>query len=527
MGTIKAVAYVRYSSDNQRDESIDAQIRAINDYAKHNNFSVVKIYADKAKSATTDKRPEFQQMIHDSSLNIFDVVIVHKLDRFSRDKYDSTTYKRRLKKNGIRLLSVTENLDGSPESIILESLLEGMAEYYSKNLAREVMKGMKENAYQCKHTGGIPPLGFNIDPVTKKYVINESEAKVVRKIFSLYLDGYGYKKMIPFLNQKGYKTKRGNLFGKNSIHELLKNEKYAGTYVFNRTASKDAFGVRNGHQDKDDDSIIRIEDGVPAIISMEDFQKAQARMASNKRQPGFYKAKEIYLLSGLIFCGECGHAMQGNHRPEYKNRPKYVTYRCGGRDSTKQCDNKEIRREYVELYVLHQLEQRLFNDKAIPQLVQMLNEYRQKSNTSNNKELSELSVRLKEVENQISNIVKAIENGFFQESFKSRMTELEKEKQTLEISIHQLSIKDTTIEITEDTLRNMFKMFKQFVTENNIPECKKFIQSYVDKVLVYKDYLEVTFKVAFSLSQKSNIYSFKTTVKITNLFKTYRKAVGM
>lgn len=200
---------------------------------------------------------------------------VYALAIFSRDKYDSTTYKRKLKKNGIKLLSVTENLDGSPESIILESLLEGMAEYYSKNLAREVMKGMKENAYQCKHTGGIPPLGFDIDPVTKKYVINEAEAKAVREIFSLYLDGYGYRKMIPILNQKGYKTKRGNTFGKNSIHELLRNEKYAGTYVFNRTASKDAFGVRNGHQDKDDDSIIRVEGGVPSIISKEDFQKAQ------------------------------------------------------------------------------------------------------------------------------------------------------------------------------------------------------------------------------------------------------------
>ncbi|MHB8077247.1 MAG: recombinase family protein [Desulfosporosinus fructosivorans] len=120
-------------------------------------YDVVKIYADRAKSATTDKRPEFQQMIQRSCQGIFEAIIVHKLDRFSRDKYDSTTYKRKLKKNGIRLLSVLENLDGSPESIIMESLLEGLAEYYSANLGREVMKGMQENAYQCKHTGGIPP----------------------------------------------------------------------------------------------------------------------------------------------------------------------------------------------------------------------------------------------------------------------------------------------------------------------------------------------------------------------------------
>ena len=250
-------------------------------------------------------------------------------------------------------------------------------------------------------------------------------------------------------------------------------------------------------------------------------------MATNKRQPGFYKAKEIYLLSGLIFCGECGHALQENHRPECKNRPKYVTYRCGNRDRTKQCDNKEIRREYVEMYVLHQLQERLFNDKAIPHLVQMLNQYQLKSNTSMAKEVSEMEVKLKEIIKQIANIITAIENGFFQESFKTRMTDLEKEKQSLEISIQQLSIKNTAVEITEDNLRNMFKMFKQFVTEKNIPECKKFISSYVDKVIVYKDHLEVTFKVAFSFEQKNNIYSFKTSVKMSNLFKTYRKVAGM
>ena len=200
---------------------------------------------------------------------------------------------------------------------------------------------------------------------------------------------------------------------------------------------------------------------------------------------GFYRAKEIYLLSGLIFCGECGHALQENHRPAYKNRPKYITYRCGNRDRTKQCDNKEIRREYVEMYVLHQFEQRLFNDSAIPHLVKMLNEYQLKSNTTVTKEVSEMEIKLKAIVKQIANILTAVENGFFQESFKTRMTDLEKDKQSLEIFIQQLSIKNTAVVITKDSLRKMFSMFKKFVTEKNIPECKKFIDSYVDKVLVY------------------------------------------
>jgi site-specific DNA recombinase len=175
---IRAAAYARYSSDNQREESIDAQLRAIREYCDRNGIRLVKIYTDEARSATTDDRPGFLQMIQDSALGLFDAVIVHKLDRFSRDRYDSAFYKRQLKKNGVRLISVLENLDDSPESIILESVLEGMAEYYSRNLAREVMKGMKETALQCKHTGGKPPLGYDVAP-DGTYVINEQEAKAV------------------------------------------------------------------------------------------------------------------------------------------------------------------------------------------------------------------------------------------------------------------------------------------------------------------------------------------------------------
>lgn len=143
---ICAVAYPRYSSDNQREESINAQMGAIEEYCQRKGYTLVGTYPDEAKSATTDQRPNFQRMMKDSEKGMFDVVIVHKFDRFARDRYDSAYYKRLLKKNGVRLESVLEQLDDSPESVILESVLEGMAEYYSKNLAREARKGMLENA---------------------------------------------------------------------------------------------------------------------------------------------------------------------------------------------------------------------------------------------------------------------------------------------------------------------------------------------------------------------------------------------
>lgn len=207
----KAAFYGRFSSNNQREESAEAQLRASSDFADRNNYEIVAKYIDRAKSGTSSrKRTEFLKIIKDAEKGLFQVIIVHKLDRFSRDKYDSAFYKRKLKQCGVKLISVTEQLDDSPESVILESVIEGMAEYYSKNLARETMKGLKENAYQCKHTGGMPPLGYDVNS-EKKYIINEREAESVRLIFEMYITGYSQSSMVNELNERGFKTKLGTI----------------------------------------------------------------------------------------------------------------------------------------------------------------------------------------------------------------------------------------------------------------------------------------------------------------------------
>ena len=250
MSNETAVIYARYSSDNQREESIDAQVRACRGYAEQQGYSVIELYADRAKTGTNAKRPEFQRMIQDAKSGKFAVLLVHKFDRFSRDKYDSAFYKRELKKAGVKLKSVCEPLDDSPESIILEGMAEIVAQYHSANLSREVMKGMLENAHNCKHTGGKPPLGYDVDPATKKYVVNQREAEAVKLIFDRYIAGAGYDTIMRELNAAGYKSKLGKPFGKNSIHDILINEKYSGVYVFNRAASKDFSGKRNNRKAK-------------------------------------------------------------------------------------------------------------------------------------------------------------------------------------------------------------------------------------------------------------------------------------
>lgn len=506
----KAVVYARFSSDNQRDESIDAQLRAIEEYTDKNNIQIVKVFVDRAKSATSANRPEFQNMIKycEADNTGISMVIVHKLDRFSRDKYDSAMYKQKLKLKGIRVVSVLENLDNSPESLILESVIEGMAQYYSANLAREVAKGQKENALKALHNGGDAPLGYDV-AFDKTYLINEEEAQAVKIIFDMYVNGYSYSNIIDKLNSLGYKTKRGNKFGKNSLYSILSNEKYTGVYVFNKTQRKGVNGKRNGHKQKSEDEIIKVEGGMPQIIDKEVFRQAQEMMQKRKKTPGSHKAKTLYLLTGIIRCGECGHAMQGNKRKD-KYGNDYISYRCGCRKQKRDCKNKEIKRDYLEEFVLTELEKHVLNDEAIPVLSKELNERIKTKSNDNQEMLNNLKSKLEKVNKEIENIFNAIMSGIVNNMLKDKLDELEQVKLNLEVKINELSIESNaseSINITEDQIRSMFGSVKEFVLTRNLPQCKKFISDYVKEVIVYRDHIEVIFNVVFSFDENKIIHN--------------------
>lgn len=499
---LKNIIYARFSSDNQRDESIDAQVRAIEEYCDKNNIRIVNKFIDRARSATSDKRPAFQKMIKfcESDVSGISMVIVHKLDRFSRDKYDSAMYKQKLKVKGIRVISVLENLENSSESVILESVIEGMAQYYSANLAREVAKGQKENALRCLHNGGDAPLGYDVAP-DKTYLVNQEEAQAVKIIFDMYINGYSYSNIIDKLNELGFLTKHKNKFGKNSLHGILSNEKYTGIYVFNKTQRKGVNGKRNGHKQKSEDEIIKVEGGMPQIIEKDVFLKAQEMMQKRKRAPGAHKATTLYLLTGIIKCGECaGYAMQRNKRKD-KYGNDYISYRCGCRKQKRDCNNKEIKRDYLEEFVLTELEKHVLNDEAITALSKSLNE-RLRSKSNNNKEmLDNLKNKLDKINKEIENILNAIMNGIVNSILKDKLDELEQVKLNLESKINELYIESNGTElvnITEDQIRSMFRKFKEFVLTRNLPECKKLISDYIKEVVVYRDHIEVIFNVVFS-----------------------------
>lgn len=405
---LKAVAYCRYSSHLQREESITAQIRAIEKYANEHGYVLLDSFVDEAQSAKTDARIAFQRLmsnIKHHRLKI-DAVIVHKGDRFARNRYDAAIYKNILKQHNIKFISVTENLDNNnPESVILESVLEGMAEYYSLNLSREVRKGLKENALAGKVTGGRPPLGYDIDPVSKRLIINEYQANAVKLIFNRYLEGWSYGKIISELNAKGYKTQRNEPFAKNSLYSILKNSKYTGLYTYNLEAPKySESGKPIRYAKAENDNLIQIEGAVPAIISKEDFDAVQKRMQVRQNKSGNFNAKANYLLSGKIFCGECAAPYTGNRRKASLTHPEYISYRCSKRNGKNSCSNKEIRKEYIEELVLQQISGIIFSKDMIPKLCDRINTFLKDKNSDVDLSMKSYETRLKEVTRQIDNL---------------------------------------------------------------------------------------------------------------------------
>lgn len=496
----KVALYARFSSDNQRSESIDAQLRAMEAYCRQHNYEIFGTYIDEAKSATSDRRPSFQQMIADSATRAFQIVLVHKLDRFARNRYDSAIYKRELRKNGVSVCSVLENLDNSPESIVMESVLEGMNEYYSQNLAREVMKGMRENALQGKHTGGIPPLGYDIDPVTKKMILNAQEAEAVKLIFSMYAKGEGYGAILDALEAHQYKTKRGEPFKKNSLHTILSNAKYRGLYFYNRSASRSPAGTRNNHATKAASEMIIIEHGCPQIIDDNTFSIVQARLA-DRRHGGRIHAKYNYLLSGKVYCMECGRSMVGNSRLSGRNKRRYITYRCPSHHGA--CSNKEINSQYLEAYVIALMKKELFSPSAMKKIMQQIIAHNAKDEDIVAQQRATLQEALDQTALSLRRVVDAIEEGLISSALVARLHELEQEKTDLELQLaklHPVSQKEA-LSVDPQLILQQFQEVKETPAS---PAFKALLQDYLDKIEIGSYNLKITLNTGLGLCDALN-----------------------
>ena len=358
MRTFKAVAYARYSSDKQQESSIIVQLAAIHRFCEDHNIELVAEYVDEAQTGTNANRKSFQEMISEAPKKEFQLVIVHRLDRWARNVDDARYYKRYLQRYGIKIISAIEEFDESPEGEFFELMSLGMAELYSKKLSRESMAGKLANAKEAKAHGGSPPLGYMVK--NKKYVINDEEVESVRIIFDMFVEGYSYSEIRDYLNENGFRRSDGRLFTKH-FYDILRNRKYLGEYIYNRSASKDSEGKRNNHANKGESEIIRIVGGMPQIIDFETFSKAQRILDSkmhNHNGQSHLKKPRKYLLTGLIQCKICGHSCfgastKGRHRMLYR-------YHCD-KQALEHCSNKGIYVDYLNEYIENLIYKTLLN----------------------------------------------------------------------------------------------------------------------------------------------------------------------
>ena len=344
-----AVIYARYSSDNQCEESIEGQIRECTAYAEKNGITVIKHYIDRAFSAKTDNRPEFQQMIKDSGKKLFDVVLVWKFDRFARNRFDSANYKMILKKNGVHLISVMEPIAEGSQGILVETLLEGMAEYYSAELSEKVIRGQTENALKGKCTGGTGTIGYKIDE-DKFYHLDPLTSPLVLEAFQRYDNGDKMVEIVNFLNDKGVRNMLGGKMTHSSVNTMLKNRRYIGELSFRD---------------------IVVPEAIPAIVPKDLFDRVQKRLDKNKRAPACGKADEEYLLTTKLFCGKCGALMFGESGTSATGRTYYY-YKCANVKRRKGCNKKTVQKEWLEELVVRETMKLIQDDAVIDKIVQLV-----------------------------------------------------------------------------------------------------------------------------------------------------------
>ncbi|MBR2337199.1 MAG: recombinase family protein [Clostridia bacterium] len=470
---MRAVIYARYSSDNQREESIDGQLRECKKFAEYNGITIVGEYIDRAFSAKTDNRPEFQHMIKDSYKNTFDIVIVWKLDRFARNRYDSARYKALLKKNGVKVVSATEKIAEDASGILLESLLEGYAEFYSAELAEKVKRGMTDNALKAKTNGVRAPMGYYVDD-TDHYQIDQTFAPIVKEIFALYVDGKKVTDIVKIMAERGIKNRNYPL-NYNSIYRILTNRKYIGEYKFGD---------------------VLIVDGIPALIDTETFEMVQRRMATNKKAPAMHRTEDDYLLTTKLFCGHCGAMMIGEIGTS-QTLKKYRYYRCS-RSKKGKCDKKSIAKDYIENLVIDNILEVLSNNQILEELAKRIYDMQAEQSFT----IASLKNQLEEVDKKLDNIVEAITRGIYSSKTKQMLDELEEQKVILQTKLNQEEF-DHPI-VSEEQILHALYHYKNLDTSTKEGK-QRLIDGFVNSIYLYDDRYVIT----FNYKNKSKTVTFE------------------
>ena len=464
-----AVIYARFSSHSQNEQSIDGQLRVCYEYAQREGLQVVGEYIDRALTGRSDDRPDFQRMIDDAKKKAFQYIIVYKLDRFARNRYDSAIYKHKLKQCGVKLLSAMENIGDNPESIILEAVLEASAEYYSVDLSQKIKRGRKESAMKGKFVGGGVPIGYKNEGGF--LVIDEERAPHIVEAFKLYADGVPKKDIIAMMNARGLRNRNGKPYGYNALQCALKSEKYIGVL---------------------EQSGIRIEGGVPALVDRVTWDKVQARLALNARTGARNKADVDYLLTGKIFCGHCGSSMQGVSGTG-KTGNKWYYYQCSGRRKHNGCKKQHEKKDFLEWYVVEQTVQYVLTPPRIAEIAKaVVAEYE--------KEFGDNSVR--DLEKRVARCTREIEKLAFaaadmpqaaRKPLYDKIEAYDMERTDLEIDLAKLRIANKIVYTEED----ITAWLKSFCSGDlfDMDFRKRIIDVFINSVYLYDDKIIIYYNV--------------------------------
>ncbi len=469
-----AVIYARYSSQGQNEQSIEGQLSECYNFAQRNDLRITHKYIDRALTGTTDKRPEFLQMIEDSKRKGFQYVLVYQLDRFARNRYDSATYKAKLKKNGVRVLSAKENITDDASGILIEGVLESMAEYYSAELSQKVKRGIAMSAAKCKYFGGTVALGYKIDS-EKNYVIDEETAPVVKKMFEMLATGYTYADIARYLNEHGIKTATGGKWGKNSFQWLFSNRKYLGIYTFQGT---------------------EIKGGVPQIIDEQLFEDVQAVLRKYAAAPSRGKAVEEYILSDKLICGLCGHKMTGVSGTS-RNKTMHNYYKCAG-TSKHGCRKRAVRKQFIEDEIITALvgdgSERNPHGVLTDEFIEMLaaETYLMIQEERNDSEIKRIEGVIADNQAAINNLMQALMHGKIANTILAQIEKLENENAELNDTIE--SEKALQINYSYADIRKWLEHFRT-LDYSKTRNRKALIDTFIYRILLYDDKMKVIFNL--------------------------------
>jgi site-specific DNA recombinase len=466
------VIYARYSSASQNEQSIDGQIDACTRYADQHGFRVIESYIDRALSGThADSRPDFQRMIKDSRKHAFKYVLVWKLDRFARNRYDSAIYKNELKKSGVRVLSVTEGIGEGSDSIILEAVLEAMAEEYSRQLSQNIRRGMRQNAEKTLSLGGRISYGYRIED--KHYMINEQEAQLVRYVFSRYASGIPKTDILQDCESRGWRVRSGKPLSFNGLSKMLLNPLYIGVYRFKGETISDS--------------------AVPPIIDRETFDKVQQLISRNRRAPARSKAKEEYQLQGKLFCGYCGSPMVGDGG-RGRHGKIYHYYTCSAQKKHHTCQKKREHKDFLEWYVVEQVEKSVLTESRIRDIAAgVAAEYAREFDASGIKDLEK---KIRDFDKQTNDLVDALVRTTAPSAVKlinERIDLLSVQKEDAEIDLAKLKVA-SRVSLTESDVVSWLRQFTR--GDPTDPSFRqRVIDIFVNSVYLYDDKLVMYFNI--------------------------------